>query len=269
MGDSFTEGELPERPVRTVALDAFLMQTTETSKAQWDEVYLWALGHGYVFDTPGSAKAPTHPVQNIKWFDAVKWCNARSEKEGLVPCYYLDASHTQPYRQDSVNLAAAQVKWDASGYRLPTEAEWERAARGGIQGARFPWGDQISHSLANYQSAVQFTYDVSPTRGYHPFFGVGALPFTAPVASFPANAFGLHDMTGNVAEHCWDWYGNSYYAGGGTNNPRGPAATSGEGRVIRGGTATEFANLNRVSFRFARFAFASSDDTGFRTVRRP
>ena len=156
----------------------------------------------------GSGKASTHPVQTINWYDCVKWCNVRSEKEGRVPAYYTDAGLSVRYRSDEV---APYVNW-GSGYRLPTEAEWEKAARGGASGQRFPWGNTISWSQANYwawpfSAGGPYAYDVSPGTGYDPTFNDGVNPYTSPVGYFAANAYGLYDMAGNVFQRCWDWYG--------------------------------------------------------------
>jgi formylglycine-generating enzyme required for sulfatase activity len=161
------EGWSDELPLHTVYVSAFYMDKYDVTKALWDTVYQWAIAHGYTFDHPGSGKASTHPVQTNDWYDCVKWCNARSEKEGRVPAYYTDAGLGVRYR---TGQAEPYVSW-STGYRLPTEAEWEKAARGGLSGQRFPWGNTISWSQANYSanplslSAGGYAYDVNPTQG--------------------------------------------------------------------------------------------------------
>jgi len=158
----------------------------------------------------------------------VKWSNARSQKEGLTPCYTLDGTVVM-----RTGTSDPECNFLANGYRLPTEAEWEKAARGGLSGKRFPWGDTITHSEANYFSSSNYGYDVSPTRGFHPTYNDGVTPYSSPVGSFAPNGYGLYDMAGNMWESCWDWYGGSYYASSPLSDPRGPS--SGSNHVFRGG----------------------------------
>jgi formylglycine-generating enzyme required for sulfatase activity len=231
MGDTFAEGGANERPVHTVSVSAFYLDKTVVTKMMWDMVYGWAVVNGYGFDNRGGARGPAHPVHSINWYDAVKWCNARSQLEGRTPAYYTDASQATVYKTGRIDLGPGAVKWTANGYRLPTEAEWEKAARGGLAGKRFPWGNTITHNQANYYSSSNFAYDTSQTRGCHPDYGEG----TSPVGSFAPNDFGLFDMAGNLWEWCWDWHDGSWYGKpeATSNDTRGPP--SGTYRVLRGG----------------------------------
>jgi predicted outer membrane repeat protein len=126
MGDNFNEGYSWELPTHTMYVSAFYLDRYEVTKDLWDDVYTWAMAHGYSFDNAGSGKGVNHPVQTVNWYDVVKWYNARSQKEGRVPAYYTDAAQTTVYRTGQVSVQNGWVKWNA-GYRLPTEAEWEQA----------------------------------------------------------------------------------------------------------------------------------------------
>jgi formylglycine-generating enzyme required for sulfatase activity len=226
----------------------------------WDEVRTWGLANGYTDLNSGGGKAADHPVHTITWFNMVKWCNARSQKDGLTPVYAVS---------DAVMKTGSSVptpNWSANGYRLPTEAEWEKAARGGVSGKRFPWGtDTISHSQANYYASSSYSYDSSGfVNNYHPTYRTDSQPYTSPVGSFAANAYGLHDMAGNVWEWCWDWYGASSYVNGATD-PRG--AASGATRVRRGGGWNSRAFNCRVAYRVNDVPSNSSLNIGFRVVR--
>jgi len=262
MGDTFAEGSSDELPLHTNTLSAFYMDQTEVTKAQWDAVYTWALANGYTFDNGGSGKATNHPVQLVSWYDCVKWANARSVKEGLTACYTVAGN---VYR---TGQSAPDCNWTANGYRLPTEAEWEKAARGGAAGTRFPWTgvDTIQHARANYLADPGFpAYDTSPTSGYHPDYQSGGFPYTSPVGVFAPNGYGLYDMAGNVYEWCWDWYDGSFYASSPDEDPRGPA--SGTVRLWRGGMWYQFASGCRVANRFNQSPVFESDTLGFRLVR--
>jgi len=207
----------------------------------------------------------------MNWYDAAKWCNARSEKAGLVPAYCSDAGLTSVYRIGQANLQADWVRWN-SGYRLPTEAEWEKAARGGSTGHRFPWSDAdtINQSRANYYSywvsgAPFYSFDVNSTSGYHPIYNDGMLPYTRSAESFAANGYGVCDMAGNVWEWCHEWWDGSYYSGSPLTDPRGPL--TGTRRVLRGGSwNTGWAWRCRVSSRPSKSPGNADTDVGFRTV---
>jgi sulfatase modifying factor 1 len=264
------EGYYDEVPLHTVNVSAFYMDKYEVTKALWDDVYQWATNHGYSFDNSGFGKAANHPVQTIDWYDAVKWCNARSEKEARTPAYYTSAAQTTVYRSGQVNLINACVNWAATGYRLPTEAEWEKAARGGASGHRFPWSnvDTITHSQANYYSSSSYAYDISPTRGYHPTFNDGVYPYTSPVGYFAPNGYGLYDMAGNVWQWCWDWWDGSWYSNVGapqtdTHGPSGALSF----RVLRGGNWNDPALSSRCAVRLSYGPGFANDVSGFRCVR--
>jgi sulfatase modifying factor 1 len=274
-GDSFNDSPY-DSPSVTVTVGSFYLQQKETTKVQWDEVRSWAVNNGYALAV-GAAKGSNHPVQSVSWSDVVTWCNARSEKEGLTPVYTAEGG---VIRTVGWATAFTQANWSANGYRLPTEAEWEKAARGGVSGKRFPWGtDTISHAQANYRvfshngTTNAYSYDVEPrppatgTDYYHPSYSAGELqasPFTSPVGSFGANGYGLYDMAGNVREWCWDNYVKLYYSNG-TTDPRGPA--SGSGRVIRGGSFSGDAFEMRCSRRNWSGPDITDGGRGFRPAR--
>src|SRR5256885_2277127 len=160
-------GPSDELQMRTLHVEGVYMDKYLVTKALWDEVVAWNGVNGYGYTSAASATATNHPVIFVNWYDMVKWCNARSEKEGLTPCYYTDTGLSAIYKTGQVS---PYVRWDSNGYRLPTEAEWEKAARGGASGHRFPWSDTdtISQSRANYNGFSQvcdpnsgLTYDLS------------------------------------------------------------------------------------------------------------
>lgn len=242
------EGSSDELPQHTVYVSAFHLDIYEVTKSIWDEVKAYSESNGYTYSKAGSGKSTNHPVYDVNWYDVVKWCNARSQRDGLTPVYYTDAGFTTVYKTNEITPLA---NWAANGYRLPTEAEWEKAARGGAADTRFPWTDytnNISHAKANYCGANgSFTYDLS--SGYHPTFATGDFPYTSTVGYFAPNGYGLYDMAGNVWEWCWDLYDSGYYASSPGTDPRGPAAGPLMERVLRGGSWDSHAIGARCALR--------------------
>ncbi len=260
----------------SLTVDDFYMDKYPVTKALWDDVYTWATHpdrgvNVYSFDNAGSGKAADHPVHTVSWYDVVKWCNARSEKESRTPAYYTDAGHTAVYRSGPVCVSNAWVRWD-TGYRLPTESEWEKAALGGLEAQRFPWGEMISHSNANYCARADGTYPYEEHQGYggdtyHPDYNTGGTPYTSPVGSFAPNGYGLYDMAGNVWDWCWDWWGSArgYYVAG--SDPKGPS--SGSRRVLRGGSWGSNADRCRSANRDCHSPGIANSYIGFRAALPP
>jgi uncharacterized repeat protein (TIGR03803 family) len=263
MGDTL-DGESDAIPTVTVNVSVFYMDTNLVSYSQWQPVYNWATANGYGFDNAGAGKAANHPVQTVNWYDTVKWSNALSQQAGLIPVYYMDASLTQVYTTGDVD--AVYANWAANGYRLPTETEWEKAARGGLSGQRFPWGNTIFESQANYYGNTNdYSYDLGP-NGLNAEGLIGGSPYTSPVGYFASNGYGLYDMAGNLLEWCWDWYGTPY-AGG--SNPCGPASSPYGFRVLRGGYWGGQAGSARCAYRGLSTDPGNDHNYfGFRCVRR-
>lgn len=267
MGDSFSEGGSRELPVHTVFLSAYMVGETEVTFAQWLLVRDWAVNNGYSdLEGVGVGKGADHPVHSVNWYDVVKWCNAASERAGLEPVYY-ESPGGEVYRTGNIEPS---VDLSRNGYRLPTEAEWENAARGGMSGSRFPWGDTISHEYANYvANGSAYTFDATSyiSDTYHPDFDDTGVPNTSPVKTFSPNGYGLYGAADNLREWCNDWFQGDYGSTDTQFDPLGPE--TGTRRLVRGGGYNRDADGCRVSVRTDVMEPSNRyNDFGFRIARR-
>ena len=218
MGDSCQEGSHDEYPIHTVELDAFYMDTHLVSIKKYRK-FVQQTGSQPIPDWIGKfAPTDNHPIIGITWHDANNY-----------------------------------AKW--AGKRLPTEAEWEYAARGGLEKKRYPWGNEIDRTLANFENpSGDSKWD--NTRQQRLILWIRkrsrlskeeSWDKTSPVGYFAPNAYGLYDMSGNVWEWCADWYKPDFYQNSPQKNPQGPL--NGKYRVLRGGSwHDDWYNL-RVSAR--------------------
>ncbi|NDV61079.1 SUMF1/EgtB/PvdO family nonheme iron enzyme [Puniceicoccales bacterium CK1056] len=252
-------GRQDDETQHTVTLTkAFYLQTTEVTKAQWDEVAAEGPARDYT-DLPAGRNgyngdaSLTHPVTEVSWYDVVKWLNLKSELEGLTPCYTVGGVVMK------TGTSIPDCDFDANGYRLPTESEWEYACRAGT-------------STAFYNGPITYTGEspVDPILDEIGWYRGNSGINTHPVGRKQANAWGLYDMSGNVFEWCWDWAAT--YPGTVTD-PTGTA--SGARRAIRGGNfgsnfgtnLGSYARDCRSAARFNRIPGIVYHDQGFRPAR--
>ena len=215
------------RPAHKIIISSFYMDRHEVTQESYEDL---------MGVNPSKFEGDRNPVEQVRWTQAVKYCNARSRKEGLPPCY---------------NETTWQCDFSAGGYRLPTEAEWEYACRSGTTTA-YAFGDDPQGLSA------------------HAWFKGNAEKKTHPVGGKRSNAWGLQDMHGNVAEWCHDFYAPDYYKVSPAQDPRGPA--TGQKRIVRGGSWASTAEKCTAWFRAADAQSLPDvclgyDIYGFRCVR--
>ncbi len=231
------DGDSDEQPVHSVTLSDFYIGKYEVMQAEY----------AAVMDTnPSYFDGDSLPVEQVSWYDAIEYCNALSVAEGLTPYYTIDitaedANNTSP--EDDVRWSVT-CNTASKGYRLPTEAEWEYAARGGNE-------SQV------------YIYSGSNTHGYVAWYDENSNNTTHTVGTKAANELGIHDMSGNVWEWCWDW--NDTYSSAVATNPQG--AETGEDRVVRGGSWYDSGNYCRSAYRSGGVASLGGSGLGFRVAR--
>lgn len=216
----------PIPPLMTeVHVSSFWISRFPVTQAEWEKV---------TAANPSRFKDPARPVECVTWIDAVEYCNRRSLHEGLAPCYHI------------IN-GLWQCNFTANGYRLPTEAEWEYAARGG-------------------QSSRGYIFPGSDNAGQVAWHAGNAGNQTHPVGQKLPNELGLFDLAGNVWELCWDWYHPNVLPE--THNPTGPAKPDPDRRrVVKGGCYKNSPHLLYTGHRVGRRMDGRNDHLGFRILR--
>ncbi len=267
MGDAFGEGYPAdgETPVHEVRLDGFRIDATAVTNEMFD-AFVQATGYRTDAEKYGSS-AVFHLLSTATGSEVLGaaagapwWLNIRgaywSRPTGQSSNWEDLPDH--PVVHVSHNDALAYCTW--AGRRLPTEAEWEYAARGGLEGMRYGWGNDLTPGGKHKCNIWQGTFPTANTRDD------GHLG-TAPVRTYSANGYGLYEMAGNVWEWCADWFLPKYYRNSPTDNPQGP--TVGVGKVMRGGSYLchdSYCNRYRVSARTSNTPDSSSGNCGFRTI---
>lgn len=268
MGTSSKEG-FPadgEGPARKVKVNSFFIDQTTVTNAQFSEFvketgYITEaeqFGWSFVFYSllsPTMIRKVRQVVRETPWWYTVEGaCWYRPEG----PDSNIDSRMDHPVIHISWNDANAYCQW--AGKRLPTEAEWEYAARGGLEQKRYPWGDEL---MMNDQHNCNIWQGVFPKHNTEEDGYEG----TAPAKSFPPNGYGLYNVSGNVWEWCSDWFTRSIHNRGGRDNPKGPK--SGKAKVMRGGSYLcheSYCNRYRVAARSSNTPDSSSGNIGFRCV---
>lgn len=252
-GGDFKDAECTNFYEKKIVLPNFYIGKYEVTQKEWTDV---------MGNNPSQFKGDSLPVETVSWYDCIEYCNARSAKEGFKPYYHIDKS-----TKDTNNLTAVdEIKWvvtinpGANGYRLPTEAEWEYAASGGqlSKGFKYSGAEVIEKVAWFWQNSGDTNLD-----GFWTWPRVQANHDRShAIGSLQPNELGLYDLSGNLREWCWDWFGELDAKG---NGPK--ASTSETGRVWKGGGWMGGDFCCEIEFRASFEASGKGPDQGLRLCR--
>ncbi|MDA3885297.1 MAG: SUMF1/EgtB/PvdO family nonheme iron enzyme [Candidatus Delongbacteria bacterium] len=248
MGDEVGDLFVGDKPVHNVELDNFYIDINLVTEGEFEDI----MG---IKIKPEFCRGRNHSHNTVHWYAALIYCNKKSIREGLIPCYSINQSNNPDhwgaipsYSNSNSNSAIwdkVTCNWSTNGYRLPTEAEWEYAARGGIHHKDF------------------YLYSGSNVIGEVAWYSQNSDGNSHPVATKSPNQLGIYDMSGNSCEWCWDWF--EPYTNDLQTNPKGPL--SGVSRVFRGGALTISGHDSRVAYRGREEPTYCARGFGFRIVR--
>ena len=233
MGDNNSE-IAASKPEHNITVNSFYMSATEVTQKQYKEIMLSKV-------PDFNPKDEEYPANYVRFADAARFCNKLSEIHNLEPCYSIN----DPYNDE--NFVTVTCDFTKSGYRLPTEAEWEYAAKANSTSL---WG--VKEPVSNY--------------AYYGISGSKSTP-SKPQQKL-ANDFGLYDMNGNLAEIVWDWYDDNYYTTSPTQDPKGPVDGDGETRMIKGGSFRDNLDALKVASKQKIHRIQREITIGFRIVKK-
>ncbi|MDD3534767.1 MAG: SUMF1/EgtB/PvdO family nonheme iron enzyme [Candidatus Cloacimonetes bacterium] len=244
MGDTRGEGNENELPIHSINLNPFYVAKYMVTQKEYKKV----MG---VNPSEDYGVGDNYPVYNVNWYEAIMYCNRRSVAEGLTPAYSIQGLQNpddweKSFEQGNDAWDSVECNWEADGYRLPTEAEWEYAARGA-------------------SNSPDYLYSGSDNINEVAWYSENAGSQTQAVGKKAPNALGIYDMSGNLFEWCWDLYSKSYYSESPSHNPTGASITP--ARVGRGGGWEGDKEYSRISFRGSCHPIYATEHSGFRLFK--